>query len=281
MDQAIETSLKVLGRQLGLALPCRGQGSGFWRMCAGGGPAGCLGTMVFALGSCTLGMALATSLGRCCAAWGHVAQSLPWPLGLWKEEVAAWGAESGLAWSGECFRAAWECCMGVVGAWGCSRAAWGCGLHGDGALGLHGDRAWEGVAWALAGAPGEGMGKAWAWGAGVVWGSWLVGTGWPGAQLGRAAEREVQCWGGVVWKGQVGWKLLVTWQGCWPWQVGWGTQCPLESVDWALPVQYKQKKKTKRAETWPLLPLWGLVWTWPCFWPPVAKFHCSHNFIPA
>ena len=51
-----------------------------------------------------------------------------------------------------------------------------------------------------------------------------------------------------MWKGQVGWKLLVTWQGCWPWQVGWGTQCPLESVDWALPVQYKQKKKKQKEQ---------------------------------
>ena len=29
-----------------------------------------LGTMVFALASCTLGMALATSLGRCCSSLG-------------------------------------------------------------------------------------------------------------------------------------------------------------------------------------------------------------------
>ena len=166
-------------------------------------------------------------------------------------------------------------CMGML--WACMGVLWGCMVHGDSVhgKGWHGNHGWR--------VPQV---REWErhshnhghWHGVLVWsgeaGLWeQVGLVHRASWLGRACRGGVEGPGGLeascdlagvlALAGGLGDSVSTGVRGL-------GTACAIQA-----------KKKTKRAETWPLLPLWGLVWTWPCFWPPVAKFHCSHNFIPA
>ena len=122
------------------------------------------------------------------------------------------------------------------------------------------------------------------WGCvGMLWAAW-GGAAWECLGLshgGGYSGEKMHGHGVLVWsgeaglKGQVGWKVgslrrlgRLAGDSVSIGVSGLGTACATQA-------------KKKAAETWPLLPLWGLVWTWPCFWPPVPEFHCSHNFIAA
>ena len=263
MDQAIETSLGSPWTPTGPGPSMQGPGlwvledvCWWWASWLLGDHGLCLGFLHFGHGFGHQLGSLLQQLGASWVWWHSLC------LGLWVCGRRRWllGRRFGLLGTHERLSLDWHG-LGLhghaFGLHGSGLHGSGLGLHGD-ALGLHGDALCSGMGnhgWRVP------QVREWErhshrhghWHGVLVWsgeaGLWeQVGLVHRASWLGRpCTTRKVQCWGGVVWKGQVGWKLLVTLAGVLALAGGLGDSVStgVRGLGTACAIQAKKKKKKK------------------------------------